>query len=488
MNFVARRPDVPLTKFKRAYFVGIKGVGMASLAVLLKQAGLEVSGADTEETFVTDKLLSEQAIPVDFFSAAILPDDVDVVIFSGAHQGEANPLVQQARKKKLIVLSHAQALGALTQRKTTIAVAGVGGKSTTSALLSWMLEVDGASPSFSVGVGEIPNLGTSGRWVAGGQHFVIEADEYVADPKNDVTPRFLYTEPRAAIITSLSFDHPDVYTSFEETKKAFSAFLDKIGDHGVVVYNGDMPALRELVDAHTGGFRRVSVGEHKHNFVRIEQFLVKEGIGSVVLQSSGSKVGGVTLRSRIPGKHNLLNASYAAVMASELGVENSSIAQAVASFRSTKRRFEFVGETVRGCQCFDDYAHHPREIEAIGSALKDWFPGKKFSLAFEPHTFSRTKALYQEFLNSLISTGADLALLPIFASARENFDPSITSEMIVEDLARQGINATFCPDYGVLLEYIQALGDETVFITLGAGTIYKVYEHVAFVSTPEPLS
>ncbi len=488
MKFTAQLPTVRLLSSGRAYFVGIKGVGMASLAILLQQAGLRVGGADSEESFVTDAILALHHISSDTFASAVIPDGTEVVIYSGANQGRNNPLVQEALRKQIPILSQAEALGLLTKQKETLAVAGVGGKSTTSALLAWMLELGDQSASFSIGVGDVPNLGTSGRWHPGSRYFVVEADEYVADPTQDLTPRFLYLQPGHAICTSLSFDHPDVYAGFDDTRKAFAAFLTKLPDTGTLVYNGDQPALAELAESLPGKFQRITVGEHKHNQVRLANFEVVDGQGKIQLQAPGWPIDRLELESRIPGKHNLLNAAYAAALASVLGLPSEKIAAAVASFRSTKRRFEYVGETNTGCRCYDDYAHHPREIKAIGAALRDWFPDKQWVIAFEPHTFSRTKALYQEFLSALSGLSAQVLLLPIFASAREQFDPTITSEMLINDLQKRGVAAEFCPDQGSLLEYIQGFGADTIFLTLGAGTIYKVFEHVAWRSTPEPLS
>ncbi len=488
MNFTAPLPSLRLSQCRHAYLVGIKGVGMTSLAVLLQQAGLTVAGADTEETFVTDQLLAQHQIVPDSFASAILPDKTDVVIYSGAHQGANNPLVKLARTKKIPTLSQAEALGLLSVRKETIAVAGVGGKSTTAALLSWILEVGGQDPSYSVGVGNIPNLGSSGRWRKNRGPFVVEADEYVADPTQNLTPRFLYLRPKHLICTSLSYDHPDVYQSLADTQQAFSSLLAYLTPESILVYNGDLPVLVELVRNHPGQFRRLSVGEGKHNQVRINDFQVVAGVGLATIIAPGLPLDHQLIRSPIPGKHNLLNAVYAAVMAAELGVDLSAIDQAITSFRSTQRRFEYIGRTLAGCECYDDYAHHPREIVAIGETLHDWFPGKKLAVAFEPHTFSRTKALYADFLNALEGLKAQVFLLPIFASARETEDASISSVMMADDLTRRGVEVRYCPDQTTLLEYIQALDADTVLITLGAGTIYKVYAKLTFNPTTESLS
>lgn len=488
MNFSTALPSLNILTERAIYFMGIKGVGMTSLAIILQQAGVTVSGCDTEEIFVTDELLAEHEISVDTFADAVVPSECKVVVYSGSHQGRNNPVVQQALQQGKTAISLAEAVGLLSTTKSTIAVSGVGGKSTTSALLAWIMESADQPVSFSVGVGDIPNLGTSGRWLPESQYFIVEADEYVADPTQDKTPRFLYLSPQHIICTSLSYDHPDVYESPEDTKQAFQTFFAKLGAESWLIINGDQPDLVQLAEETVSRDRTVTVGEKEENDVQLTDFSVQDGVGRLTLRSKISQLDGMTLESHVPGKHNLLNAAYAATLASKLGASSRAVTTAVASFRSTKRRFEWIGETTTGVLCYDDYAHHPREIQAIAQALEDWFPERKKVIAFQSHTFSRTKALYTDFITALAGAQADLVLLPIFASARESFDPSITAEMMVTDLAKQGKSVQYCPDESALLEYIQRLESGTVCITLGAGTIYKVYEHVAFQPTSEPFS
>lgn len=468
--------NLSLLSLPSVYFVGIKGVGMTSLAVLLAQAGVSVEGADTEETFVTDEQLAQAGITPEVFSQAQVPAVAGCVIYSGAHRGIAHPLVQSAIQQGIPVLSHAQALGLLTREKSTVGVCGVGGKSTTTSLLAWIFERAGLRPSFSVGVGTVPNLGCSGRW-SGGEQFFIEADEYVADPIADVTPRFLYTQPHDIICTSLSFDHPDVYESVEDTYTAFSTFFAKRPSDGWLVYNGDDDQLSELVKPL---FQKVSVGEGDHNDVQLREFRVEDGVGCVTLHAPGFVLDDVRLASIVPGMHNLRNAAYAAVLASLLGVDTEMILHAVLGFRSTPRRFEYKGTTFPGLLCYDDYAHHPREIAAIAQTLRAWFPEKTPVVAFQPHTFSRTKALFSEFCDALESVGGPIFLLPIFASAREAHDPHVSSQLLENELEKRGVPAAVVPDLKILARELSKYDERFVFITLGAGDIYKGYEYVDF--------
>lgn len=477
MKFVAELPDISLLGQEKVFLVGIKGVGMTALALMLQEAGVQVSGADVSEAFVTDHLLAAAHIVVTPLTEAQIPDDCQVVIYSGAHRGRENPLVQDALASGKTALNLAMAVGLLSREKKTIAVCGVGGKSTTSALLSWILsQTENVSASYAVGVGNIPNLGKSGHWDNNSEYFVVEADEYVADPVQDITPRFLYLQPHILICTSMVFDHPDVYADFEDTKRAFTALFRKLPTDGLLVYNGDDQALRELVKSLDLPVKTLSVGELEDNDITLVDWQVIDGVGSV-------QVGGRRLESQVPGKHNLLNAVYATVVAEQLGVSWVTIERAVREFRSTQRRFEYRGQTVNGTQCFDDYAHHPREIRAIAATVYEWFAGKHVVIAFQPHTYSRTKALRKEFVQALRGSADQVVLLPIFASARENFDESIASSDLVRDLERGGQQALYLEDISAVVELVQTLGPDDVFITVGAGDIYKVYDHVELLHT-----
>lgn len=481
MNFSASLPDYDLLQARQAYFVGIRGVGMTALATILVEAGVSVRGADVPESFVTDAVLSTLDIPIDAFEEAAISDDTDVVVFSGAHQGSKNPLVRSARERGVTCLSLAQATGLLTRHKETIAVCGVGGKSTTSALLSWILQRADFRPSYAVGVGSIPNLGRSAHWVDDTRLFVVEADEYVADPSEDVTPRFLYLQPKYVICTSLAFDHPDVYASFGDTKKAFARFLRQIPDDGLLVYNGDDLELAAMVRTLELTCRTVAVGNSVDNDIVVQ--VLCSGNGESRLDWDH-----VALQLAIPGVHNLLNAAYAATLARELGVTTSVIQAAVEEFRSTQRRFEFMGHTDAGATCYDDYAHHPREVRAAATALVDWFPEKNRVMAFQPHTFSRTKELFDEFVDVLAAVDAELWLMPIFASARETNDGSVQTEDLVKALAERGKEARIVTDIPALVQSLQGLSDNHAFLSMGAGDIYKVYDHVNLHTTPYPIS
>jgi len=223
-----QKRDLDLKKIESIHFTGIKGVGMTALSLCAKDLGKKVTGSDTDETFPTDPVLKKRGIKVKIdFKETNLPKKLDLLIHTGAHGGSTNIEVITAQKRVVPTLNLAQALRLFTQNKQVIAVAGVGGKSSTSAMLSVVLDSAGLLPSFSVGVGNISGLGTPGRFVKKSNTFVVEADEYVADPVADKTPRFHYLDPYIAILTNIEHDHPDVYPSIKDIFAAYKTFVKK---------------------------------------------------------------------------------------------------------------------------------------------------------------------------------------------------------------------------------------------------------------------
>lgn len=467
---------------EHVHLTGIKGVAMTALAECLKDMGKTVTGSDVEESFVTQPTLDRLNITVSSFSPNLsatssLPD---LLIYTAAHHGPNNPEVLFARSSGIPVLSHAEALGQLFNEKKGVAVCGVGGKSTTSAMIAWTANQAGKDPSYAVGVGNIIGLNRSGAYVKDSEWFIAEADEYVIDPKaENKVPRFSYLLPEILVCTSIAFDHPDVYSSFKETQKVFLDFFHHIQPHGTLIYCGDQPELEELISVFRedrSDIRFISYGLNASNTVILSQIVQGEAhiSGQIVWNDMKTQ-----LMLRIPGTYNLLNAT-AAMIASSLVI--GSLEQNIdhlRTFQSTKRRFEFIGEK-KGVNYYDDYAHHPREIRAVIEALYTWYPAARKVVAFQPHTFSRTKQLFLEFVESF-SQANEIILLDIFASARESFDDSVSSDQLA-----QAIQEKF-PDKKIqnlhtldqLAQYCtQELHQDDVLITLGAGDIYHLHDMI----------
>jgi UDP-N-acetylmuramate--alanine ligase len=467
---------------KSAYLVGIKGVGMASLAECLLDAGLEVQGSDVADEFVTDKRLGELKIKIDVGFDAALPSDIDMIVFTGAHQAKQNPQVKQAMERGITTLCHAEALAQLFNDQAGIAVCGVGGKSSVSAMLAFVLDKLDVPLSYSVGVGKILGLDKIGSYNKNANWFVAEADEYAANPHETqrgkkLIPRFSYLKPQVIICTNLKYDHPDVYQDFEVTKQVFKQFFLNLKQDGVLIVNADNPELIELaqtVITDRPDISLVTFGEEGSADFRLDDYHTKDYQTSSQVLFAGKKH---QLNLAVPGKFNVSNALSAVTCLVTLDLPASDILTAVSQFKSTQRRFELVGQD-NGVTLFDDYAHHPHEIKAIFQTLIEQTPPENIVVAFQPHTFSRTRELFDEFVE-VLSEIPRLVLMDIFPSAREAYDDQTTSGKLLEavKVVSPSHSLSLVKDRQELYNYYQAnLKPRDVFITLGAGDIYGVFE------------
>jgi UDP-N-acetylmuramate--alanine ligase len=468
-----------LENFQHFYLVGIKGVAMTSLAQILLDAGKSVRGSDTAEDFVTKAVLSSLDIQIDTSFDQELPSKTDCVIYTAAHNGQFNRQVVQAQEKSIPTFSQAAAVAEFFNAKKGIAVCGVGGKSTTSAMITWILEKTGHEPSFSVGVGKIIGMENTGRWIAPSEHFVAEADEYVTDPSapsrgEPITPRFSFMHPFVTVCTNYKYDHPDVYKTPADTAAAFQAFFNQINPEGTLILNsGDHDVPRQTT---AGTIRTVGTDATADLQILSDATQSQEGKTSTTLvdHQSGQSF---TLTLAVPGNYNLENAAFAVMACAVVGVPISEACAALASFQSTQRRFEKIGEK-KGVLYFDDYAHHPSEVKQVIAAIASWYPNRRVMIAFQSHTFSRTKQLFDEFVDAF-ATAKEVVLIDIFASARENFDPSITSDMLVTAIQEKypAIKIRNVKTVENLAGYLQLeLQSGDVCLTIGAGDIYKVHE------------
>ncbi|MFI5265317.1 MAG: UDP-N-acetylmuramate--L-alanine ligase [Candidatus Levyibacteriota bacterium] len=492
---------------RKIYFVGIKGVGMASLAEIAVDAGFIVAGSDVAEEFITDKVLEAKKIKVDTgFHVSDLEKFIGgkinetLVVTTAAHNGLSNPQCQFALDKGINVLTHGQAVGYFMTGElfkktfTGVSVLGCHGKTTVSAMFATALSKVGLNPSYSVGTSEIFPLGPAGH-LGAGEYFVAEADEFISDVQKDRTVKFLYQYPRYAIINNIDFDHPDVYKNLDEVKKTFEKFcLENIKDNGVLFANGDDKNLSLLIDnvlLSRKDIKIITYGENEANDYQIKSFN-EIGWGSEFeVFCKGKNLGGFELS--VPGYHNAKNMLAAIGFLNELGIPFEQIKKAVAAFRGTKRRQEKLGSTKNGAIVIDDYAHHPDEIDKTLGAVKNAFPEKKILCLFQPHTLSRTVAFKNEF--ALAFSKADQVLfLPIFTSKREgetNYDQIYGS--IKKAMQENGVNVSFLtderndaeldtPPYFLpknrlnVLEYIQKNFDSKrwAIVCLGAGDLYRI--------------
>ena len=449
-----------LKQSKNIFFLGIKGVAMANLAVILKKMGKNVTGCDIAEEFITDKLLRDNEINwMVGFTLTKLPEKTDLIVYSAAHGGTNNRLIIEAKKKKIDIISQAKLLGELMdQFENKIAVCGCHGKTTTSSLLVYVLNKLKQKPSYLVGVPFFTEY--QGGDFQDKKYFVIEADEYGVNPPVDKTPKFHFLNPNYIIVTNIDFDHPDVYKNIEETKKAFIKFF---GSKKLIANINDLNLLR-CIDTS----KAITYGESEKADYQIINYKINEDETSFEIKNVG------VFKISLFGKHNIYNATAVIVQLLKLGFEPSKINKALIGFKGAERRFELVYKK-NNIFLFDDYAHHPTEISATINAAKNRFLKKRIIIIFQPHTFSRTNFLLKEFKESLSLAHIGF-VLPIFASVREN---SSQFKVNSKDIVSGKSNLHYVESNKQLinqLDRILKVGD--VVFTMGAGDVYKLKDEL----------
>lgn len=461
----------PTTKYKHIHFVGIKGVGVAPLAIYAKEAKVSVSGSDIADDFITDEVLKQKGISWTIgFDPKDLPAKAKLVIATGAHGGMDNPQVVVAKEKRIPVWMQGEAVGKFMVSKSGISVTGSHGKTTTAGMLATLLAKSGLDPSYIVGSGSIRPLGAAGHR-GKGEYFVAEADEYANEPNYDKTPKFLYQRPKMIVVTNIDFDHPDLFANIDSVRGAFLQFLQRLPSDGVAIINGDEAQVQKIKPYILA--RTITYGRSPIN----DFFLAKVGTipqkTTFFVKSKGLELGEFSIS--IPGAHNALNALSVIIAALELGLPIDIIRKNISVFQGAKRRFEFIGKLTNEAMLFDDYAHHPKEIKETLYAARQWFPKAAITVIFQPHTYSRTKALFDEFAHAF--AGAQkVVITDIYPSLREEPDPTVSSEKLVDTMKKFGVRATYIGRKEDVVQYIdqKKYSEKDIVMTMGAGDIYKI--------------
>lgn len=490
-----------MKKIKKIYFVGIKGVGMAPLAIIAKealrpfdkaqgsgQAGFEVAGCDIEEEFITDWALKKENIPIFVgfdrsnlirFTGNIKSEEV-LVVTTSAHGGFDNPQTKWAKERSFKVLTQGEALGMFMSGKVFdradlegISIAGSHGKTTITAMIATYLTKLGFDPSYTVGTGELFPIGLPGHY-GRGEYFIAEADEYVAEPKYDKTPKFLYQKPKFAIFNNIDFDHPDFYKNVDEIDGVFFKFAQNIKKGGLLILNGDDVRLAEFKNRlKDSNFRIITFGQSQNNDLVLTRYR-QVGLNSFFwVESHNLDLGEFKLS--IPGFHNAKNSLAVISLLIELGISVDKVRRLLPEFLGTKRRFEIVGETKDNTIIVDDYAHHPKEIRETIQTLRAVFSRKKILCIFQGHTFSRTQVFLPEFISSLVSVDR-LILIPTFSSAREAKPSEIQEKEVVNEFRNIRQDVIFLKNKAAVVEYVEngKFSDSWVIVTMGAGDVYKI--------------
>ena len=434
----------------RIHFVGIGGIGMSGLARILNAWGYAVSGSDATASPLLRELKGEGIAVTIGHSATDEAAAADLVVATAAVRPD-NPEIAAALAADRPLVKRARLLGALTDARRGVAVAGSHGKSTTSGMIVAALRALGADPSFAIGA-VLGGVGTNAAPGAG-EEMVVEADEYDRS--------FLQLHPHVAVITNVEYDHPDLFPNTDAYDAAFAAFVAGTPPEGtLVIASGDLGCAR-LMARHDWSPPRtvVTFGESASADWRLER--TKEG-----WRVTGPDDIAVPLTLGVPGRHNASNATAALAALVALGYDAAAAAAALESFSGVGRRFETKGEAC-GVLVIDDYAHHPSEIAVTLRGAKERFPDRRLWAVFQPHTFSRLKALLPDFAGSF--TDADRVMILDVYAARETDDLGIASADLVRLLPAGTLSARDPADAARLLTDVVRSGD--VVLTLGAGSV-----------------
>lgn len=462
--------SMTLNEVKKAYFIGIKGAGMAAVAEILKARGISVSGSDTKEKFFTDEILDRNRINYfEEFSTDNIPEDADLIVYSTAYNENNNSEMLEARRRGLNMLSYPEVLGILFKEKLGIAVCGTHGKTTTTAILATCMQESGVRPSAVVGSKVIEWNGSvlKGR----GNFFVAEADEY--------QNKLQYYNPWAAVLTSCDFDHPDFFPTFEDYKNVFRDFVAKIPKHGFLVACGDDADVMEIVK--NASCQVLTYGFGDGCEYRIEDLSSKnwseEGELVKTFKVFHKEESLEDFETKLIGRHNMLNATAAIAVCHKLKLNLQKVKMAILNFRGTSRRFEYIGER-DGAILIDDYAHHPEEIKVTLKAAREKYYRKNIWTVFHPHTFTRTKVLLQEFAQSFGNTDK-VIVIDIYGSARE-VQGGVSSRELVDLINKYNSGkAQYIPTIPEAIEYLKnKISSKDVVISMGAGNVWEVTKNL----------
>lgn len=455
---------------KNFYFLGIKGVGMAALAVYLKQSDFEISGSDNGSNFITDKILKEAGIDYyDGFDAKHITDKIDTMIVSAAYD-ESNVEIAEAEKKKIKILYYSQMLGEITAEKKLIAVAGVHGKTTTSSLIAFLFEKASLDPSYIIGSGVVANLKGSAH-KGEGEYFILESDEY-RDRPGSLKPKFLDLTPEVAIISSIELDHPDMYPNIEAIYNAFYSFACRVKRNGTIILCIDYPKAVKLKQT-LADRKFITYGFDLAADWQIVD--VKEEEETIFSLKKGNQIFG-PYKLGIHGKHNVLNACAAIIAGKISGISEDTIKKTLIQFKGAPRRLELVAD-LGSVKIFDDYAHHPTAIVKTLETLKTRYPKAAIWCIFQPHTYSRTQALLKEFAVSF-NLADEVIITDIFSSEREK-KGEISGQDLANEIRKHHKNTVYINDWGEITQkVISELSSPAIILTVGAGDIYKLSEQI----------
>ncbi len=422
--------ELNLNKIKHVHFIGIGGIGVSAIARMFLLEGKKVTGSDLNKTLVTDEL-EKSGVQIFYTQqTSNITDTVDLVVYTVAIP-DLNLELFEARRLGITTLSYPEMLGVISKEKYTIAVSGTHGKTTTTAMIAQVLMDVGLDPTVIVGSFL---LGAKSNFIAGkSKYFVVEACEYKRS--------FLNLQPNIVVVTNIDDDHLDYYKDTADIQSAFHELVLKLKPEDYLICEPKNDNVNPIIS----------------------------DVKATVLDYTLNGFEGITLS----GAHNKKNAASALVVASLLGIPAERAISSINAFKGTWRRFEYKGITRAGAMVYDDYAHHPTEIQATLAMAREIFPDKKITAVFQPHLYSRTKIHFEEFVGAFANADS-VIFSPIYA-AREPFDSSISSDMLAARLSQiRPDTVEAVSSFEQILIKLNELDQDNIIIVMGAGDITKV--------------
>ncbi len=447
-----------LKKYNKIHMVGIGGVSMSGIAEILTNWGFKVTGSNNVENENTKKL-EEAGIKVFIGHSAENVIGSDVVVYTAAIKDDNIELVT-AKNNNIPIIERADFLGELTRcYQDTITIAGTHGKSTTTSMVSLCFLESGKDPSIQVGA-DLSQINGNYK-VGNSEHFIIESCEYVES--------FLKFSPKSEIILNIDNDHLDYFKTFENVKNAFIKYVKLLPDDGILVVNGDDKNCLDLPKYTNAKSLTYGITNKNVDFFAVNIVFDNDGFPEFDVYSHDKFYERIKLH--VPGMHNILNTLGCIALCNEYGLDKESIKNGLSKFTGVGRRFEFKGK-VNNASVYDDYGHHPTEIIATAKALMN----KKYNeswVVFQPHTYSRTKLLLDDFAKALLNFD-NIIVLDIYA-ARETNTYNISSQDLTNRIKELGKDALFIKDFDECVSYLKShVQENDIIITQGAGTVTEI--------------
>ncbi len=454
---------INLSDYKNIHFIGIGGVGISAIAEVLMSRGYKVSGSDMKESDITDRLKARGA-EVYIGHRKENVENADLIIYSAAI-AEENPEIIRAREKNIPLAGRAEILGVLMDEfENSIAISGTHGKTTTTSMVSLILDNAKLEPTILVG-GNLEQIGGNVK-VGHSKYFVTEACEY--------RDSFLQLRPKIEVILNIDSDHLDYFKDIDHIVSSFEKFTKAIPKDGKIIAYDSNPFVKRVIEDIPGAIT-YGYGENCTYSIQNIKFDY-DGMPRFHVFYEGTDLGEVCLS--VPGEHNILNAAAAFACCHQCGVNAEIIIKTLNQFKGTQRRFDIIGTTEEGVKLVDDYAHHPTEIKATLSAAKN-LPHKRLWCLFQPHTYTRTLALFNEFAEAF--GDADVLVLAKIYAAREKDIYKISSDKLADEIKRvhPDKEVYYIDTLEEIAEFVKNRAEkDDLVITMGAGDIYKVGEMI----------